>query len=119
MLFYSQLICLLLGFTDIITQTSGMRCYKETTVGGSQSPGTVKGEVDCPDGDDRCGTLTFKLDTLPFLLRYCLKSSECEEGCHLTTMSAEKDNLGTVSECLQTCCESDLCNAPGKEESMR
>ena len=115
-LFHLQFFVFVAGFSVLITQASALRCYKETKIAGNDWPGYENGEVDCPDGDDRCAILTYELDSIPMSLRFCLNSTECDDGCGLAEDIAEKQQLGTVSGCDETCCVGDLCNAPGKRE---
>lgn len=120
-LFCVQFVWLLSGFSAVKTQASNIRCYEQTTVDGHPWPGFINGEVDCTDEYDRCGTLSFYLDSANIVMKNCSRSSDCnvKRGCDHAREVAQTDEIGPVSGCVETCCDSNLCNAQGKEERVR
>ena len=119
--FHLQFLLLLFGLSAVITEKVNIKCHAGFTIDGHHVPDPhfSNGDVDCTAEYDRCGFLTFALSPhREVRLMKCTRSfAECNNNiCGLVTAHAMAEGLGIVTECVQTCCDSDMCNAPGKGE---
>ena len=96
----------------VIPPAQGIKCFRQKVEDGKVV--NNEGEVDCDDGD-KCGTLTFTVDSsITIISRNCTKS-DCKEKKICNRIKSHVGILGgTLTECSVSCCYTDMCNAPGK-----
>ncbi|KAJ7392036.1 hypothetical protein OS493_014975 [Desmophyllum pertusum] len=108
----------------VIPPAFSIRCYRKSCVNDDCFHDV--GEVQCQEvDDDRCGTLSFASETADgikttVLQLNCTRSSvDCDEAviCASVGTFVMKDFNETLTECSDTCCNTDMCNAPAKKKS--
>ena len=108
----------LCGCLFVIPPAVSIRCYYKACHGTFCLGET--GEVDCEGADeDRCGTLTFATGTIQNVLRNCTRSTvDCnqESTCAKAGEVMAGWGFSSISDCVMTCCEGDVCNAPEEEK---
>ncbi|KAL9982993.1 hypothetical protein ACROYT_G005112 [Oculina patagonica] len=87
---------------------------------------SVQHQVDCQgEEDDRCGTLTFTVDSsdssIDVMIKNCTRSAiDCDQDAVCERVRTHVENHGgTLSDCSSSCCNSDNCNAPADKKSKR
>lgn len=102
--------------TVIVTQQVNIRCHKGFLIDGHPLSSVFNGQVDCRAEYDRCGTVTFNGGSVNITMMNCTRSStDCDHMCDAVIAQG----FVNVSGCVESCCDSDMCNAPGEELRMR
>ncbi|XP_078355165.1 uncharacterized protein LOC144639740 [Oculina patagonica] len=112
----------LCGFLAVIQPAYSIRCYRKIVEDNEVH--NNDGEVDCQgEEDDRCGTLTFTVDSsdssIDVMIKNCTRSAiDCDQDAVCERVRTHVENHGgTLSDCSSSCCNSDNCNAPADKKS--
>ncbi|KAL9982983.1 hypothetical protein ACROYT_G005099 [Oculina patagonica] len=112
-----KFVWLLCGLLAVIQPALSIKCYRQLC-DGTDCYGRDE-TVECESDADRCAIMTYKTDyDTNNVNRNCARSStDCDQSpCdHLGTVMAEWDL--SFSDCHNTCCEGDGCNAPSNDEA--
>lgn len=109
---------LLCGFLDVIPSVYSINCYRKTVE--NDEVFADDGVVQCNDpGDDKCGTLTFTVDSSnTIVIKNCTRSAlDCDNDVVCGRVGKHVEALGgRLTACSSICCDTDNCNAPGRWE---
>ena len=104
------------AYFAVIPPAQGINCFRKIVEDGEVH--NNEGEVNClGEDDDKCGTLTFTVDSsVDVMIKNCTRSAiDCNEEEVCERITAHVENLGrTLTQCSLSCCDTDMCNAPGK-----
>ena len=116
-----QFLLLLFGFSAVITQEVNIQCYQGVAINGQRLSSQVNGQVNCTGVFDKCGTVTFTSGSETVRMENCTNAStnNCDDTCDGVREYAKDQGFAAVSSCVATCCDSNMCNAPGKSEDKR
>ncbi|XP_078348984.1 uncharacterized protein LOC144633926 [Oculina patagonica] len=111
-------VSLLCGFLAVIPPGYSISCLHKTTY---KDYLVIDDEtVDCEGDYDKCGILAFTLDTSSnIVVANCTRSTvDCDEAVACERARAIFETRGyTFTDCSQSCCDSDYCNAPAEKRT--
>ncbi|KAJ7388349.1 hypothetical protein OS493_038250 [Desmophyllum pertusum] len=102
-----KFVVFLCGFLVSLTPAVfSLQCYTKFCSGDDCFPQGVR---TCPNAGEKCGTLSATRGSTPVIYGNC--SNRCDEPNFCSNLvTAESSSQNPISNCLFTCCNTDLCD---------